>query len=475
MVMNGKSLLVFFAVLLLGLVNGAVQAAEVEIKVDFAYPPNEPNDPCALERYNKTRVTEPGWFIWASSPAWRDLSFHDPQWAAIYRWVDPVDPNIVHQILDPNGISGTGINARIAAGYQGNTSLKVFGMNWEGDGVHPTGTPKEDPICNSEIISHRHWGAGKTGRDGSLFLSFTGLPPGRYVLKSYHNDLVFLDPYTPEGWTELEHRLMPDIVVTGEGVVQLQHDYNVPIQQEASDLNLVESLVVFQTDRHTAEVEYVTWPIGGEYWGSTAVLNAFILQGVPWGTAYDPTPAEGAEDVHPDVVLEWKQGKYLQDVNGHTVYFGTDPYDVNNATDPNTPPGRGLHTDNEYDPPGPLEFGATYYWRIDEANAVHPNSPWKGRVWNFTVDDGKARGPNPADEAMDVVLDANLYWSRGPCAAWHDIYFGTDLDAVENATDPNTPPGRGRQDPCDYDPCDYDPNTFDPWALASTYDPCGLE
>ncbi|MHC4624990.1 MAG: hypothetical protein ACYS4W_13930, partial [Planctomycetota bacterium] len=37
------------------------------------------------------------------------------------------------------------------------------------------------------------------------------------------------------------------------------------------------------------------------------------------------------------------------------------------------------------------------------------------------------------------------------------------------------PPGRGRQDPCDYDPCDYDPNTFDPWALASTYDPCGLE
>jgi hypothetical protein len=38
-----------------------------------------------------------------------------------------------------------------------------------------------------------------------------------------------------------------------------------------------------------------------------------------------------------------------------------------------------------YDPNGLLDFGETYYWRVDEINDLDPNSPWKGNLWSFTV------------------------------------------------------------------------------------------
>jgi hypothetical protein len=31
----------------------------------------------------------------------------------------------------------------------------------------------------------------------------------------------------------------------------------------------------------------------------------------------------------------------------------------------------------------------TYYWRVDEVNDLHPDSPWKGDVWSFTIAPGQ--------------------------------------------------------------------------------------
>ncbi len=45
-----------------------------------------------------------------------------------------------------------------------------------------------------------------------------------------------------------------------------------------------------------------------------------------------------------------------------------------------------------------------------------------------------ASSPNPADGATDVPTDATLSWVPGMFAATHDIYFGTSLDDVENAS-----------------------------------------
>jgi len=46
----------------------------------------------------------------------------------------------------------------------------------------------------------------------------------------------------------------------------------------------------------------------------------------------------------------------------------------------------------------------------------------------------KAGSPNPANGATDVTMAPILKWNRGDYAASHDVYFGTDEEAVKNAT-----------------------------------------
>jgi regulation of enolase protein 1 (concanavalin A-like superfamily) len=49
----------------------------------------------------------------------------------------------------------------------------------------------------------------------------------------------------------------------------------------------------------------------------------------------------------------------------------------------------------------------------------------------------KASEANPADRATDVPRDAVLSWLPAPSAATHDVYFGTSLNAVTDATRSN--------------------------------------
>ncbi len=96
--------------------------------------------------------------------------------------------------------------------------------------------------------------------------------------------------------------------------------------------------------------------------------------------AHDPSPADGATDVFRDVVLSWTQGEFAAQTNGHKVYFGENFDDVNNAT------GGVAQTAASYTPPQRLNFETIYYWRVDEVNNIHPDSPWVGSVWSFTAE-----------------------------------------------------------------------------------------
>jgi hypothetical protein len=103
------------------------------------------------------------------------------------------------------------------------------------------------------------------------------------------------------------------------------------------------------------------------------------------GQASHPVPADTATDVRPDVILQWTAGKYAA---AHDVYFGVSLDDVNSAERDN-PLGVlvGVGQDaNTFDPAGLLEFGRTYYWRIDEVNAPPGSTTFKGGVWSFTVE-----------------------------------------------------------------------------------------
>jgi hypothetical protein len=80
--------------------------------------------------------------------------------------------------------------------------------------------------------------------------------------------------------------------------------------------------------------------------------------------------------------------------------------------------------------PGPLQLSKTYYWRVDEFDAFNT---YKGEVWSFTTE-GAVGSPNPSNGAVDVKRTSILSWSPGVFAASHQVYFGTDEDAVRNAT-----------------------------------------
>jgi len=93
---------------------------------------------------------------------------------------------------------------------------------------------------------------------------------------------------------------------------------------------------------------------------------------VPSKAAYNPKPVDGGKHVDPDVELSWTPG---YGAKLHTVYFGENFNEVNNATEGQAQAAL-TYT------PGTLESGKTYYWRVDEFDVVTTH---KGDVWKFTT------------------------------------------------------------------------------------------
>ncbi len=127
------------------------------------------------------------------------------------------------------------------------------------------------------------------------------------------------------------------------------------------------------------------------YWNSPYWLSPYQpKQIIPQGAfslplrARSPKPASGAADVKDTPVLSWTKG---DTADKHDVYFGTDQAAVEGATAATAGIYRGQQALDAatYAPPeAPLQWGKTYYWRIDEVEAggvtIH-----KGNVWSFTV------------------------------------------------------------------------------------------
>ncbi|MHC4626225.1 MAG: LamG domain-containing protein [Planctomycetota bacterium] len=141
---------------------------------------------------------------------------------------------------------------------------------------------------------------------------------------------------------------------------------------------------------------------------------------IPPKTAYFPDPADGAEFVDPNAILTWTPGFGARI---HTVYFGDNFDEVDSATG-GSPVAAASYT------PASLEPEKIYYWRVDEFDAFETH---KGDVWAFTTP-GAVGNPEPANGAVDVQINATLSWTAAETAASHELYFGTDADAVGGAT-----------------------------------------
>jgi hypothetical protein len=126
--------------------------------------------------------------------------------------------------------------------------------------------------------------------------------------------------------------------------------------------------------------ETATSGFGGmRVWGGGEnVFGRFAILGLSKASAAGPVPADGGTDVPRQVVLSWTAGEFAVK---HDVYLGTVFDDVNDAT---VPSASGLDV-NSFDP-GRLEFGKTYYWRVDEVNGTPDQTVFKGNVWSFTAE-----------------------------------------------------------------------------------------
>ncbi len=187
------------------------------------------------------------------------------------------------------------------------------------------------------------------------------------------------------------------------------------------------------------EVNNASGTVTGDVWSSTTAGY----------TAANPSPEDGLlvgelYDSSVDVSLSWKAGAHAAETLGHDVYFGTNFDEVNelSSTDPDP---NDVYKDRQsgasYELSG-LGLDATYFWRIDEVNSVHPDGMWKGEVWSFTASSGVVFYPSPGDGEKQVSIEKILSWSAGYGATSHDVYFGTV----------SPPPFIGNQNQETYDP-----------------------
>ena len=169
-------------------------------------------------------------------------------------------------------------------------------------------------------------------------------------------------------------------------------------------------------------------------------LTSFVLvlglAGEGWPKASAPNPTDGA--IHEDtwVTLGWRAGEHAVSFD---IYVGDNYDDVKNGTG-------GTFRGNQsrgmsffiagfpgYPYPNGLIPGTTYYWRIDEINDQHPDSPWIGDVWSFKIPSSTAYDPEPADGVEFVDPNVILSWEPGFGSKLHYVVFGESFEEVSNA------------------------------------------
>ncbi len=98
------------------------------------------------------------------------------------------------------------------------------------------------------------------------------------------------------------------------------------------------------------------------------------------GKATNPSPANQATEILRDVILSWRPGESAAATNGHKLFFSENFNEVDERI------GGITQTPSSYTPPELLDFGTTYYWRVDELSAPPDSTVFDGVIWSFTTE-----------------------------------------------------------------------------------------
>ena len=181
----------------------------------------------------------------------------------------------------------------------------------------------------------------------------------------------------------------------------------------ATNDRLSEPIELVSGDTHSIRMEYfegVGTAIARLFWESSRREQQIIPSGAlqPPLRAGSPSPSGGAVEVKQIQVLSWSPG---DNTASHQVYFGTNEEAVKNANT-DSPEYKGTRNlgSESYDA-GQLEWGTTYYWRVDEVK--EDSTIQKGNIWSFTtanfiiVDDFESYNDlDPSDPESNRIFNA---------------------------------------------------------------------
>lgn len=190
---------------------------------------------------------------------------------------------------------------------------------------------------------------------------------------------VFSDTYTftvrTNGYVTLwvgdvkliERRLLTPAPVEDKGTLTLTAGKTYPIRME------------YEVGRGQAVIQL--------FWQSASMPRQIIPPGLlqPPVRARAPFPAAGAVETQHDLRLRWTPG---WKATHHDLYFGRDANEVAAATTETADvylgrlPGHVTEVRS-----GKLEWGQSYYWRVDAVNEAQAKGLWKGNVWSFATAD----------------------------------------------------------------------------------------
>ncbi|MHC4753136.1 MAG: PA14 domain-containing protein, partial [Planctomycetota bacterium] len=298
--------------------------------------------------------------------------------------------------------------------------IKAEYYNWTSAAIPPSRSAAFSTLVLTRIESEINHHLGEGSPDPLVNVDQFA---GRW---SAELDVAFSEPHT--FWTLTDDGVR--VWLDGELIIDDWNDHG-PTWNPSQPIDLVAG------QRYALVMEYFE-NVGGATveldWESPSMPRQVIPAGplqLPLRASI-PDPFNGATDVKETPTLTWKAGEQAA---SHQVYFGTDEDAVRNATTASPEYIDTRVLGNESYEPGKLAWSTTYYWRIDEVNNLHPDSPWKGNIWSFTTGDFLV-----VDDFEDYNTTDKQIW-----AIWHDGIGYFDLDMVYHPGN-NTGSGVGDED-----------------------------
>jgi len=143
----------------------------------------------------------------------------------------------------------------------------------------------------------------------------------------------------------------------------------------------------------------------------------------------NPGPANNSLNVSVYLFLNWTGGDPDGNPVTYDVYLGT--------TTP--PPLKSINQSSTFYNPSPLNYSATYFWRIIAWD--NQSASTTGPLWKFSTKENSPpiipNKPFPANDSTNVVIPTILNWTSGDPdgdPVTYDIYFSTTTPPIKVAS-----------------------------------------